>query len=191
MYWHCKSRQNKNVALIAVSLSAVICVPFPGINLHFSLVLVTRLWGVAVKSSLVAKWCAVISSRNTFVFTTSSKFKVAYYLKSKLLVTLAFSVVLLVCFLQLFLVLLVCLCLHLDTFDICGVVLWSNTNFLILLELWIFCVSCLSCCLPKIFCLEWHDDIIMNNSSFIASQTTLGSNLPSTVPILCGQLLMI
>ena len=153
-----------------MSLSAVICVPFAGINLHFSLVLVTRPWGVAVKSSLVAKWCAVISSSNTFVFTTSSKFKVVYYLKSKLVVTLAFSVVLLVLLRQLFLVLLVCLCLHLDTFGICGVVLWSNTNFVILFKLQIFCVSCLSCCLPKNFCLEWHDDIIINNSPLLPAK---------------------
>ena len=57
IYWHCIRRQNRNVALSVVSLSALICVPFAGIYLHFSRVLVSRLWGVAVNVmySILAK----------------------------------------------------------------------------------------------------------------------------------------
>ena len=86
------------------------------------------------RSFFIAKRNLVIFSSNTFVFGTSSKFAVLNYLK--LVVTLAFTVVLLVWLLakrwysKLFFVLLVCLCLCLNTFGKNGVVLWFITWFI-------------------------------------------------------------
>ena len=89
--WHCKRRQNRNVALSVVSFSAVICVPFAGIFfLHFSHVFVFEKW--QRRPCLVAKRSLVIFSSNTFVFATTYKFKVVNDLK--LIFTLAFTVAL-------------------------------------------------------------------------------------------------
>ena len=49
IYCHCKKRQNRNVTLSVVSLSAVILVPFAGIYLHFSAFLAVVFPGVAAK----------------------------------------------------------------------------------------------------------------------------------------------
>ena len=49
IYCHCKKRQNRNITLSVVSLSAVILVPFAGICLHFSAFLAVVFPGVATK----------------------------------------------------------------------------------------------------------------------------------------------
>ena len=80
IYWHCIRRQNRTVALSVVSLSALICAPFAGIYLHFSHVLVSLLWGVAVNVMYCSQKNLIFSSK-TFIFVTSFKFKVVNYLK--------------------------------------------------------------------------------------------------------------
>ena len=94
VYWHCKKRKHRNVTLSVVRLSAAILVPFASIYLHFSTFLSVLFWGVAAKVMSCSQKCLVIFSSSTFIFATSSKFKVLNYLK--LVVTLAFTVVLLV-----------------------------------------------------------------------------------------------
>ena len=94
IYWHFKRRQNRNVTLSVMSLSAVIFVPFASIYLLFSRVLSVVFKEWHWRSYLVSKRSLVIISSNTSVFTTSSKFKVVNYIK--LVVKMAFAKVLLV-----------------------------------------------------------------------------------------------